>query len=87
VEFDALGYLCTQYFGRTIVGRTYGIMYMLFNIGSGIGVYFGGLSYDAFSSYDIALWAGASIIFVAIVIITTMGPYPELPKIEISTEN
>lgn len=83
VEFDVLGYLCAQYFGRRSVGRTYGSMYMVFNVGGAAGVYFAGLSYDLFGSYHSGLLVASGATLVAIVMLLLIGPYPKLPDGEV----
>lgn len=83
VEFDVLGYLCAQYFGRRSVGRTYGFMYMLFNVGGAVGVYFAGLSFDVFGSYHSGLIVASMATLVAIGLLLLIGPYPTLPRKEI----
>ncbi|MDR2215201.1 MAG: MFS transporter [Nevskiaceae bacterium] len=78
MEFDALGYLCTQYFGRRALGRIYGLLFVVFNIGGGVGVFFAGHSYDAFTSYTPALFVGASLSVLAVLFIASLGKYPKL---------
>lgn len=79
VEFDVLGYFCAQYFGRVSMGKNYGVMYVIFNIGGATGVYLAGLSYDITASYYSALIGGAMLTFIAIAITVLLGSYPTLP--------
>jgi len=78
-ELDVLGYLCTQYFGRLSLGRTYGILYVLFSVGGSAGAYLAGHSFDMFSTYDPALICGAVLTLISVIIIVSLGPYPPLP--------
>jgi MFS family permease len=80
LEFDALGYFCAQYFGRLTLGRTYGLLYVLFSMGGGAGAFVAGYSYDVSGSYTMALWGAAGITLVAVIMTVSLGAYPTLPE-------
>ena len=77
LEFDALGYFCTQYFGRVALGKIYGLLFVIFNIGGGVGVFFSGHSFDYFSSYTVALLGGACVTSLALLFTVSLGKYPD----------
>ncbi len=80
LEFDALGFFCVHYFGRVSLGRIYGTLFVLFNIGGALGSYFAGHSYDAFSSY-VALLIGAAIATLAAALLTaSLGSNSEMHR-------
>jgi MFS family permease len=81
-ELDVLGFLCTQYFGRVSLGRTYGVLYVLFSVGGSLGAYLAGHSYDVYASYRGALLCASVLVLVAVAIVVTLGPYPNLSKSE-----
>lgn len=77
LEFDALGYLCVQYFGHAALGRIYATLFVLFSIGGAAGSYLAGYSYDLFSSYTALLFCGAVATFIAVAFTAALGDYPE----------
>ena len=78
-EFDILGFFCSQYFGRPSFGKTYGIIYAMYTLAAGIAAPVAGWSYDHYGSYMVMFIAGAVINLVAVVLIVTLGRYPDLP--------
>lgn len=80
LEFDALGFFCVHYFGRVSLGRIYGTLFVLFNVGGALGSYFAGHSYDAFSSY-VALLIGAAVATLAAALLTaSLGSKSEMQR-------
>lgn len=84
LEFDALGYLCVQYFGRAALGRIYASLFALFSIAGAVGSYLAGYSYDVFSSYTALLLCGAAATFVAVIFTAVLGEYPRAREIKAS---
>lgn len=78
-EFDIMGFFCSQYFGRPSFGKTYGIVYAMYALAAGIAAPIAGWSYDHYGSYVVMFIAGAVINLGAVVLILTLGRYPELP--------
>jgi sugar phosphate permease len=73
LEFDALGFFCVHYFGRISLGRIYGTLFVLFNVGGALGSYFAGHSYDLFSSYRALLICAAITTFAAALLTASLG--------------
>ena len=82
-EFDVIPFLCAQYLGRLAFGRVYGLILALFSLALAIGAYLIGLSFDLFSTYKVALITGAVISPVAVLLILSLGRYPQLPEPEL----
>lgn len=74
-EVDIIGYLVGRYFGLRRYGEIYGYIFALFTIGSGVGPYLMGLSYDATHSYGAALAVFSIMLLASSVIIASLGPY------------
>ncbi|MBL4801077.1 MAG: MFS transporter [Emcibacter sp.] len=79
LEFDVIGFFCVQYFGRPVLGRMYSFLFVGFGLGGGLGSFFAGRSYDLTSSYQTALLMASAVALVGIIVIATLGRYPELP--------
>ncbi|MGK6315738.1 MFS transporter [Neorhizobium sp. DT-125] len=74
-EVDVVGYLVGRYFGLRRYGEIYGYIFAIFSIGTGIGSYLMGVSFDMTHSYGTAL-AGLSLaLSAASFIIFRLGPY------------
>ena len=55
-ESDLLAYLCSRYFGLASFGELYGYVYAALMLGTAIGPYAVGLSFELSGSYTTALW-------------------------------
>jgi hypothetical protein len=77
LEFDALGFFCVHYFGRIALGRIYGTLFVLFNVGGAVGSYSAGHSYDLFSSYVNFLMAASATTLAAALLTAWLGPRSE----------
>ncbi|WP_068085112.1 MFS transporter [Novosphingobium rosa] len=76
VEYDALAFLISRYFGRLVYGATYGLIYIGFAIGAGLGPWlFTRLSQQA-GAYPTLFVGSAALIGVACVLLLTLGAYP-----------
>ncbi len=73
-EHDIAAYFCASFFGRAHYGKTYGLLYALYGIGAGLGPLLGGLAYDHYGSYDVALLVGAALFAASSVMILTLRP-------------
>ncbi len=78
-EFDIMGFFCSQYFGRPSFGKTYGIVYAMYALAAGIAAPIAGWSYDHYGSYVVMFVVGALVNLLAVLLIVTLGRYPELP--------
>jgi MFS family permease len=76
-EFDVLAFLIKRYYGNVAYGRIYGVIFGVFYLGSGIGIW--GLpklrELSADLSYDNGLYAAAVILFVSAILMTFMPRY------------
>ena len=78
-EFDILGFFCSQYFGRLSFGKIYGILFAVYSLAVGLAAPLAGWSYDQSGSYVEMFVAGALVNLLAVLLIITLGRYPELP--------
>lgn len=76
-EFDLMSYLVSRYLGLQAYGKTYGIMYSAFSIGSGTGVTAMGWTFDRFGEYTPGLWCLAVCMTFGIILIAILGPYTD----------
>ena len=77
-EVDLIAFLISRYFGQRAFGSLYGYFFMIFGIGTGVGPFLGGMTFDIAGSYNPALiGAGASLV-LAVILINRLGPcsYP-----------
>jgi MFS family permease len=74
-EVDIVGYLVSRYFGLHRYGEIYGYIFAIFTIGSGVGPYLMGLSFDKTHSYSAALGTFCVMLIVASATISRLGPY------------
>jgi MFS family permease len=51
-EIDLMAFFISRYFGLKAYGKIYGLMFMLFNIGTGFGPALSGRAFDRFHSYS-----------------------------------
>lgn len=77
-EISEIAYIVSRYFGVKSFGLVYGLMFAAFQLGSAGGAYAMGRYYDIAGNYINALWIVAALVFVAIVLILMLGPYPRL---------
>jgi MFS family permease len=50
-EVDLIGYLQSRYFGLRAFGQVYGYLFAVFTVGSGLGPFVMGATFDVFGSY------------------------------------
>jgi hypothetical protein len=76
-EFDVLAFLIKRYYGNVAYGRIYGVIFGLFYLGSGVGIWglpkLRELSGDL--SYDNGLYAAAVILFASAILMAFMPNY------------
>jgi MFS family permease len=76
-EFDVLAFLIKRYYGNAAYGRIYGVIFGVFYLGSGIGIW--GLpklrELSADLSYDNGLYAAAVILFASAILMAFMPKY------------
>ena len=67
-EVDLIGYLQSRYFGLKAFGQVYGYLFAIFTVGTGIGPFVMGATYDASGSYRPVL-----IVFFAILVVAALA--------------
>jgi MFS family permease len=78
-EIDMMGFLTSRYFGLSALGKIYGLLLALFTVAAGLGPYLIGLSFTSTKAYGLGFGTAAGLIFLAGLIITTLGPYRYKP--------
>ena len=76
-EFDVLAFLIKRYYGNVAYGRIYGVIFGVFYLGSGIGIY-GLPKIRALStpvSYDYGLYVAAAILVSSAILVTFLPAY------------
>jgi MFS family permease len=79
-EISEIAYICSRYFGQKAFGLIYGIMFAAFQVGAAFGAPLMGIYHDRVGDYIGALWFIACIVFVGMVLIALLKPYPDLQK-------
>jgi MFS family permease len=79
-EFDIVAYFVSRYFGRRHYGAIYGVVYVMFVIGSASTPPLAGKIYDMYKTYDPALMGGIVLFLLSAVLSLTLGKYPEETK-------
>jgi MFS family permease len=77
-EISEIAYIVSRYFGSVAFAQIYGIMFAAFQLGAAFGAPALGIYYDKFNDYVGALWGLTGVVLVAVVLITRLGPYPDL---------
>src|SRR5262245_6513 len=75
-EFDVLAFLIKRYYGNVAYGRIYGVIFGVFYLGSGIGIW--GLPKIrelSGNNYDNGLYAAAVILFASAILMAFMPKY------------
>jgi MFS family permease len=76
-EFDVLAFLIKRYYGNAAYGRVYGVIFGVFYLGSGFGIY--GLpkirELSADQSYDNGLYVAAAILAASAILMAFMPKY------------
>lgn len=74
-EIDLIGFLVGRYFGFRAFGEIYGYFYCIFALGSALGPYVMGLTFDHLHSYRAALEGFIGALLVASALIARLGAY------------
>jgi len=78
-EIDLMAFFIGRFFGLKAYGKIYGLMFMLFNIGTGAGPALSGRAFDRFHSYSQILIAYEMVLAVVCVLLLGLGKYTYLP--------
>jgi MFS family permease len=76
VEIDLMAFLLSRYFGLRAYGKIYGVMFAIFNVGSGLGPALSGLSFDRFHSYEPIFNVYVVALLITCALLVRLGPYP-----------
>ena len=83
-EIDLMAFFLSRYFGLKAYGKIYGIMFAVFNIGTGLGPALSGLSFDRFHSYGPIFIVYEVALAITCLLFVRLGPYPyPAPKHEL----
>ena len=75
-EIDLMAFFISRYFGLRAYGKIYGLMFMLFNVGTGLGPALSGRAFDRFHSYNEIFIAYEAALAVTCLLFVRLGPYP-----------
>jgi predicted MFS family arabinose efflux permease len=81
-EVDLMGFLMSRYFGMKAFGKIYGLMFFFFNIGTGLGPFLSGKTFDAYKSYAPILYFYIGVLAVVCAVLLTLGSYAYKPADE-----
>ena len=74
-EIDLMAFFVSRYFGLKAYGKIYGLMFMLFNIGTGLGPALSGRAFDIFHSYFQIFMAYEVVLAVTCLLLLRLGEY------------
>ena len=74
-EIDLMAFFISRYFGLRAYGKIYGVMFMLFNIGTGLGPALSGRSFDIFHSYSQIFVVYEVALAITCVLLIRLGSY------------
>ena len=74
-EIDVIGFLVGRYFGLKRYGELYGYIFAVFSIGSGVGPYLLGLTFDRTGNYKLAVLGSCALLVIASGLVATLGAY------------
>jgi len=74
-EIDLMAFFVGRYFGLKAYGKIYGLMFMLFNIGTGLGPALSGRAFDVFHSYFEIFMAYEVALAVTCLLFVSLGDY------------
>ncbi len=80
-EIDLMAFFISRYFGLKAYGKIYGLMFMLFNIGTGLGPALSGRAFDRFHSYSQVLIGYEVALALTCVLLLGLGKY-EFPAVK-----
>jgi MFS family permease len=79
-EFDLAAFFVSRYFGLRNYGKVYGLQYLFFALGGGIGPAAYGAVFDRTGSYEFALTLGIGLFCIGGALFLTLGRYPSFPS-------
>jgi len=79
-EIDLMAFFISRYFGLKAYGKVYGLMFMLFNIGTGLGPALSGRAFDMFHSYTQVFIVYEIALAITCVLLVRLGAYVYPPR-------
>jgi predicted MFS family arabinose efflux permease len=80
VEYDLLAYLTARYFGLRSYATIYGMLYVFFGIGAGVGPMLFGAAFEAAKSYTPILHIALAALAISALCLLALGPYPRFSQ-------
>jgi MFS family permease len=74
-EIDLMAFFISRYFGLKSYGKIYGLMFMIFNIGNGLGPALSGRAFDMYHSYSQIFIVYEVALVVTCLLLVRLGPY------------
>jgi MFS family permease len=71
-----MAFFISRYFGLKAYGKVYGLMFAVFNVGTGIGPAISGISFDRFHSYGPIFIVYEVALAITCLLFVGLGPYP-----------
>lgn len=75
-EIDLMAFFVGRYFGLKAFGKIYGLMFMLFNVGTGLGPALSGRAFDMFHSYFQIFIVYEVALAITCLLLMRLGAYP-----------
>ena len=79
-EIDLMAFFISRYFGLKAYGKVYGLMFMLFNVGTGLGPALSGRAFDMFHSYTQIFIVYEVALAITCVLLVRLGAYVYPPR-------
>jgi MFS family permease len=74
-EIDLMAFFISRYFGLKAYGKIYGLMFMLFNLGTGLGPALSGRAFDMFHSYKQIFAVYEVALAITCILLIRLGAY------------
>ena len=74
-EVDLMAFFVSRYFGLKAYGEIYGVMFMMFTLGTGLGPALSGRAFDIFHSYFQIFAAYEVALVITCLLLVGLGPY------------
>ncbi|HSR78697.1 MAG TPA: MFS transporter [Xanthobacteraceae bacterium] len=75
-EIDLMAFFLSRYFGLKAYGKIYGVMFAIFNIGTGVGPWLSGRTFDVFHAYGPIFIVYEVALAITCLLFVRLGPYP-----------
>ena len=79
-EVDLLAYLCGKYFGLSSFAEIFALLFISVLMGSALGSVGFGYGFESMGSYSGVLIFSVVLNILALLIITRLGPYPNVSE-------